>query len=77
MEHILHSDATDVIVKEVGLRESLAGGLSRATFTMRPKGCREFLSDRGVFGAQEDLAYTMALVQPAHLLCPTALTVRL
>lgn len=54
MGHILHSDATDVIVKEVGLRESLAGGLSRATFTMRPKGCREFLSDRGVFGAQED-----------------------
>lgn len=57
MGHILYSDAMDVIVKEVGLRESLAGGLSRAAFTMRPKGCREFfVSDRGVFEAGEDHA---------------------
>lgn len=45
MEQILHSDAKDAIVKEEELRESLAGGLSRATFTMRSKDFREYLSD--------------------------------
>lgn len=76
MGHILHPDAKDVSVKEEGLKESLARGLSKATFTMRPKDCREYLlSDRGAFGTEKDHAQR-PWVQPAHLLCPTALTAR-